>query len=86
LYLTGYAFFRDTFSSLVSDWDGSNNSSSSSKPTLTQFQEFSVHFSSGMLAEAVTCIIYVPVDVVKERMQVQRREKNLTSNTNGRYG
>jgi len=26
-----------------------------------------------MLAEAVTCIIYVPVDVVKERMQVQRR-------------
>ena len=43
-------------------------------------QEFSVHFSSGMLAEAVTCIIYVPVDVVKERMQVQRRERSLTSN------
>ena len=87
LYLTGYAFFRDTFSSLVSDWGGSSSSSSNSnnnKPTsLTQLQEFSVHFSSGMLAEAVTCIIYVPVDVVKERMQVQRREKSLTSNTNG---
>ena len=84
LYLTGYAFFRDTFSSLVSDWDGSNNSSNNNKPTLTQLQEFSVHFSSGMLAEAGTCIIYVPVDVVKERMQVQRREISLTSNTNDR--
>ena len=31
---------------------------------------FSVYLSSGMLAEAVCCIIYVPVDVVKERLQV----------------
>lgn len=34
--------------------------------------EFVVHFSSGMIAETVACIIYVPVDVIKERMQVQR--------------
>jgi hypothetical protein len=80
LYLTGYAFFRDSFSSLVSNWGDSDaiTFSSSNKPTLTQGQEFAVHFSSGMLAEAVTCIIYVPVDVVKERMQVQCRE-SLTS-------
>lgn len=80
LYLTGYAFFRDRLSSLASSWSGSNASTlnSSNKPTLTQGQEFAVHFSSGMLAEAVTCIIYVPVDVVKERMQVQCRE-SLTS-------
>lgn len=32
---------------------------------------FAVHFASGMLAESVACIIYVPVDVIKERMQVQ---------------
>lgn len=82
LYLTGYAFFRDSFSSLASKWNGRSGSTfnnSNSPPTLTQGQEFAVHFSSGMLAETVTCIIYVPVDVVKERMQVQRRE-SFTSN------
>ena len=26
-----------------------------------------------MLAETVSCIIYVPVDVIKERMQIQQR-------------
>mmetsp|Transcript_6333 Transcript_6333/g.9204 ORF Transcript_6333/g.9204 Transcript_6333/m.9204 type:complete len:340 (+) Transcript_6333:83-1102(+) len=35
-----------------------------------QLKNFGVHFSSGLLAEAVACIIYVPVDVVKERLQV----------------
>jgi hypothetical protein len=81
LYLNGYAFFRDTFSSIASNWGGSSASTfdSSNKPNLTQGQEFAVHFSSGILAEAVTCIIYVPVDVVKERMQVQCRE-SLTPN------
>lgn len=34
--------------------------------------EFAVHFTAGMLAETFACIIYVPVDVVKERLQVQR--------------
>ncbi|KAK1746678.1 mitochondrial carrier protein [Skeletonema marinoi] len=84
LYLTGYAFFRDTFSSLASNSNGNNGGStfnSSNKPTLTQGQEFAVHFSSGILAEAVTCIIYVPVDVVKERMQVQSKSReSLISN------
>jgi hypothetical protein len=34
--------------------------------------DFVVHFVSGMTAETVSCIIYVPVDVIKERMQVQQ--------------
>jgi hypothetical protein len=34
--------------------------------------EFAIHFASGMLAETLACIIYVPVDVIKERLQVQR--------------
>ena len=50
------------------------------KPALTQVQEFAVHFSSGMFAEAVACTIYVPVDVVKERMQVQRIESLSLNN------
>lgn len=33
---------------------------------------FMVHFTSGMLAEAIACIVYVPVDIIKERLQVQQ--------------
>jgi hypothetical protein len=40
--------------------------------------EFFVHFASGLIAETISCVIYVPVDVVKERMQVQRStDQNL---------
>ena len=33
--------------------------------------DFLVHFGCGMVAETIACVIYVPVDVVKERLQVQ---------------
>jgi hypothetical protein len=33
--------------------------------------EFLMYFIGGMCAETVSCIIYVPVDIIKERMQVQ---------------
>jgi len=33
---------------------------------------FVSHLAAGMGAEALACVIYVPVDVVKERMQVQQ--------------
>eukprot|EP00747_Dinoflagellata_sp_TGD_P085621 gnl/TRDRNA2_/TRDRNA2_162946_c1_seq5.p1 gnl/TRDRNA2_/TRDRNA2_162946_c1~~gnl/TRDRNA2_/TRDRNA2_162946_c1_seq5.p1 ORF type:complete len:276 (+),score=39.94 gnl/TRDRNA2_/TRDRNA2_162946_c1_seq5:47-829(+) len=33
---------------------------------------FAGHLSAGLVAEAVACIIFVPVDVIKERLQVQR--------------
>src|SRR5262249_2238473 len=29
------------------------------------------HFSAGLLAEAISCVLWVPIDVVKERLQVQ---------------
>jgi hypothetical protein len=29
------------------------------------------HFTAGLLAEVVSCILWVPIDVVKERLQVQ---------------
>ena len=32
---------------------------------------FAVHFSAGMIAESISCIVFVPVDVIKERLQVQ---------------
>ena len=31
-----------------------------------------VHLSAGLLAETVSCVVFVPVDVVKERLQVQK--------------
>eukprot|EP01040_Poterioochromonas_malhamensis_P004760 gene4760-5110_t len=37
---------------------------------------FLVYLSSGMIAEAVCCALFIPVDVVKERLQVQST-KNL---------
>eukprot|EP00970_Alexandrium_tamarense_P011326 scaffold2449_cov188-Alexandrium_tamarense.AAC.24 len=71
------ALEQDSISSQVQNWnqsraDGSNGDTTT-KPVLTSGQEFLVHFASGVLAEAVACIIYVPVDVIKERMQVQQR-------------
>ena len=33
---------------------------------------FYVHFASGMFAETVSCVLWVPIDVLKERMQIQR--------------
>jgi hypothetical protein len=31
---------------------------------------FLAYFSSGLLAETVACAVFVPVDVIKERLQV----------------
>ncbi|KAL3809982.1 hypothetical protein ACHAXA_007758 [Cyclostephanos tholiformis] len=80
LYLTGYAFFRDSLSSAASGWRGREATASSAgdTPTPSHPQEFAIHFMSGMLAEAVSCVVYVPVDVVKERMQVQRNLTDVT--------
>jgi hypothetical protein len=51
--------------------DQSSSSSSEETTKTTEAGDFVVHFSSGLIAEAVACIIYVPVDVIKERLQVQ---------------
>lgn len=68
LYLTGYSYSRDKMTALVTGGDGRRQAAQQ----LTPGQEFAVHLSCGMLAEAVTCVIYVPVDVIKERLQVQQ--------------
>ena len=39
--------------------------------------EFLIYFISGMFAEIISCIIYVPVDVIKERRQVQSTLKSF---------
>jgi len=47
-------------------------------------QDFVIHFASGMIAETVACVVYVPVDVVKERMQVQHKESSSSSSLSHR--
>ena len=72
LYLTSYAAFRDSISSALL-----KSSPGEDGKRLSKGKEFAIHFLSGMLAEAVACVIYVPVDVVKERMQVQRGDLSI---------
>lgn len=55
--------------------------------SLSMFQgsSFSVYFLSGMIAEASSCIIFVPVDVIKERLQVQQHKSLEPSPNTGYY-
>ena len=62
LYLSTYEATKNFLSS---------NSSSSLSSSLPPLPPSLQHFVSGLVAEAVACVVYVPVDVVKERMQVQ---------------
>jgi hypothetical protein len=70
LYLCSYELAKDR---LTEEWE--------SRTHLQLEQsggDFFVHFASGMIAESICCVLYVPVDVVKERMQVQRvTDQNL---------
>jgi hypothetical protein len=49
--------------------------------------EFLMYFLGGMFAETVSCLIYVPVDVIKERRQVQNSLKsyNYTSDVDALF-
>jgi hypothetical protein len=63
-YLCSYDFIKNKFLE--------RNSSHNLKSP-----EFVIHLTSGMLAEAIACVIYVPVDVIKERLQVQKGAQSI---------
>ncbi len=65
-YLCGYEWVKNQFE----------------KRDNVKIPEFVIHFSSGMLAETFACIIYVPVDVIKERLQVQISNHDLQCKSN----
>lgn len=78
LYLCSYEWFRDKILAAGDgkeiDTHGSNSTSISNISGMMnggRIPEYVAHFASGMLAETVACVIYVPVDVIKERLQVQ---------------
>lgn len=58
LYFTTYEAVRDALPTAV--------------PALTAAPA-ATHFAAGVAAEAVSCVLWVPIDVIKERMQVQGR-------------
>jgi Mitochondrial carrier protein len=68
-YLCTYEVAKNSLGKLKSSYSLEEDSTSG---------DFLVHFGSGMIAETVACIIYVPVDVIKERLQVQH--SSMTSN------
>jgi Mitochondrial carrier protein/Mitochondrial 18 KDa protein (MTP18) len=63
VYLCSYDLFKDMIGKSTTIKTSENDNTES----------FWVHFSSGILAESVACLIYVPVDVIKERLQIQHR-------------
>lgn len=69
LYLTSYEFFKEKLSAY---------------PEVKNLQ-FLVYFSSGILAEAASCVVFVPVDVLKERLQVQTEITSTTSKSSNPY-
>lgn len=49
------------------DWLGSHDA--------LKGKESTVSFAAGMIAEAMSCVLWVPIDVIKERMQIQPHER-----------
>ena len=63
LYLTSYELSKDALQGVESFRD---------RPSL-------LYLSAGMMAEALSCVLWVPIDVIKERMQVQTQPLPGTS-------
>jgi hypothetical protein len=45
-----------------------------------------INFVSGLFAEAVSCVVWVPGDIMKERLQIQQlKNSNITTRYNGPF-
>ena len=56
----------------LSSYDAAKNTLSSNAFVENQFL---AHFAAGMIAETVSCVLWVPIDVTKERLQIQETRK-----------
>lgn len=56
----------------ITSYDACKNSLS--KVKVLDDYEFVTYLTSGMFAEALCCLFFVPVDVIKERMQIQSNQ------------
>ncbi|CAB9504729.1 Mitochondrial aspartate-glutamate transporter AGC1 [Seminavis robusta] len=78
-YLCTYEFAKDSLSSAMKGQDDSSYNNND------QGGDFLIHFSAGMIAETIACIIYVPVDVIKERLQVQHAASSSNNSASSNY-
>lgn len=84
MYLCSYEIAKEALGKAVQD-QGQLQHARSQESLRQAGSDFVVHFSSGIVAEAVACIVYVPVDVIKERLQVQHASSSLETMSQGQY-
>jgi Mitochondrial carrier protein len=75
IYLCSYEWTKDYFGriqqqSFQTATHSQNGENQQNEPSLY------IHLLAGMVAETLACLIYVPVDVLKERMQVSSAYQN----------
>lgn len=72
----GITFFGSAPASVLyfTTYEWSKDRLAASRLPLLQVLPSLGHFAAGMMAEIVSCLLWVPIDVIKERMQVQRVE------------
>jgi len=73
IYLCSYEKIKNTLSYKMGISKDQSISGGENGSSNRAGKQFLVYLSSGMLAETIACVIYVPVDVIKERLQVQQR-------------
>ena len=83
VYLCSYEMIKKRLSAISSSSTSTTGTASSNGDNN---ESFVVHFASGMLAETIACIVYVPVDVIKERLQVQQQQQRGTSAASAYHG
>lgn len=69
LYLVSYETFKHSLT--LSSSPPSDSSPSALRNAFCWVQRFAAYLLCGILAEACGCVVWVPVDVAKERMQCQ---------------
>jgi hypothetical protein len=65
LYFAGYEFAKTALGRLAGGEAPGRDPAAASEPGPA------VHLAAGIIAEAVSCVLWVPIDVVKERLQTQ---------------
>lgn len=82
LYFTSYEAVKKV---LLEEGEPAGDGTSSKRRPLFASAPALGHFFAGIAAETLSCVLWVPIDVVKERMQVQRRRQEMQGSSPGIY-
>ena len=56
----------------LTSYDAAKNALLAASPVMAG-HDFLAHFAAGMVAETFSCVLWVPIDVTKERLQIQEK-------------